>query len=81
MKFLAWDIGIKNLAYSLIDFDVDKKTKEIIDWGIVNLMNDVDKGPKTEKMCGETNVNGNKCTSKATFLFSNDSINCPPLRT
>jgi hypothetical protein len=72
MKFLAWDIGIKNLAYSLIDFDVDKKTKEIIDWGIVNLMNDVDKGPKTEKLCCETNVNGNKCTSKATSLFSND---------
>jgi glycerol kinase len=31
MKFLGWDVGIKNLAYSLIDYNEETQTKEIID--------------------------------------------------
>jgi hypothetical protein len=80
MKFLAWDIGIKNLAYSLIDFnnnnnnDNDNETthKEILEWDIVNLMVDVDKQPKEGKICCESNASGTKCTTKAVYLFSND---------
>ena len=34
--YLGWDIGIKNLAYCLMDY-IDNKFV-IIDWGIINLM-------------------------------------------
>jgi len=73
MKFLAWDVGIKNLAYSIIDFDKDNNTKTIIDWGVINLMNEVDEKPKEVKICCENNVSGGKCKTKAIYLFSNDS--------
>ena len=33
--YLSWDIGIKNLAYCLMDF---KNAFEMIDWGIINLL-------------------------------------------
>ena len=74
MKFLAWDVGIKNLAFSIIDYDQELKTKEIIDWGIVNLMNEVDEDDNTTKIkvCCESNQNGKKCSSKALFLFQDD---------
>ncbi len=72
MKFLAWDVGIKNLAYSIIDYNIELKTKEIIDWGIVNLMNEVDEDEHKMKICCETNQNGNKCSSKAIFLFQDN---------
>ena len=34
MRVLSWDVGIKNLAYCLID------NSKIIDWGIINLLED-----------------------------------------
>ena len=73
MKFLAWDVGIKNLAYSVIDYDTETHLKTIIEWGIVNLMTEVDAKPKEERICCETNMKGGKCTSKVVYLFSNDS--------
>ncbi len=74
MKFLAWDVGVKNLAYSIIDFDTDKQTKEILEWGIVNLMTEVDeeKKPDTSIICCESNAKGKKCETKAVFLFQSD---------
>lgn len=38
MKIISFDVGIKNLAYCIIDVDNDKKYK-IYDWGIIDLMN------------------------------------------
>jgi len=73
MKFLAWDVGIKNLAYSIIDYDTETHLKTIIEWGVVNLMTEVDAKPKEERICCETNMKGGKCTSKVVYLFSNDS--------
>jgi hypothetical protein len=73
MKFLAWDVGIKNLAYSIIDFDKDNNTKSIIDWGVINLMNEVDEKPKEIRICCENNVSGGKCKTKAIYIFSKDS--------
>jgi hypothetical protein len=73
MKFLAWDVGIKNLAYSIIDFDKENNSKTIIDWGVINLMNEVDEKPKEIRICCENNVSGGKCKTKAIYLFSNDS--------
>lgn len=74
MKYLAWDIGIKNLAYSIIDFDIKTKQKTIQDWGIVNLMTEVGKTTtkKPSLICSSTNQKGKPCTKKATFLFIDD---------
>ena len=55
MKFLGWDVGIKNLAYSLIDYNEETQTKEIIDWGVINLMSEVDAEPKHVHLCCESN--------------------------
>jgi hypothetical protein len=69
MKFLAWDVGIKNLAYSIIDYDIDTKNKTIIDWGVLNLMNDIDEIEKEAHKCAESNQNGKKCTTNVAYLF------------
>ncbi len=74
MKFLAWDVGVKNLAYSIIEFDTEKHTKEILEWGIINLMTEVDEEKKedTSIICCESNSKGKKCEAKAIFLFQTD---------
>ena len=41
MKYLSFDVGIKNLAYCSLNED-----KKILDWGIINL----NKDPKCQ--CG-----------------------------
>ena len=37
MLILSFDVGIKNLAYCLLEYDPYKKTKLIKKWDIVNL--------------------------------------------
>ena len=53
MKYLSFDVGIKNLAYCSLN---DKK--EILDWGIINL----DKNPICQ--CGLQKP----CQKSATFI-------------
>jgi pentapeptide MXKDX repeat protein len=72
MKYLAWDIGIKNLAYSTIDYDLEKKTKTIINWGVINLMEAVDEEVKKPLSCCESSAKGAKCNVKAMFLFEDN---------
>ena len=72
MKFLGWDVGIKNLAYSLIDYNEETQTKEIIDWGVINLMTEVDEAPKQDHLCCESNKKGKKCELKAIYLLQSD---------
>lgn len=38
MKILSWDVGIINLSYCILEFDLDNKEKKIIQWGIINLI-------------------------------------------
>ena len=40
MKILSWDIGIKNLAYCLINIDDDTDTINIEDWNIIKVTED-----------------------------------------
>jgi len=57
MKLISWDIGIKNLAYCVIDYDYIKNTSEtvtcyesiknIIEWDIINVVPDCDHCYKT----------------------------------
>jgi hypothetical protein len=59
MKILSFDVGIKNLAYCLIDFIKDPKTESYTDfrilrWDIINLMDD-------RNVCQHLLRTGNKC--------------------
>lgn len=72
MKFLAWDIGIKNLAYSVINYDDQKTTKTILKWGVINLMESPTDAPKKVNLCCETSAKGKKCTAKVAFVFNSD---------
>ena len=38
MKILSWDIGIINLSYCILDFDIENNEKKILEWGIINLI-------------------------------------------
>ena len=58
MKYLSFDVGIKNLAYCSLN---DKK--EILDWGIINL----DKNPICQ--CGLQKP----CCKSATFIVTDDN--------
>jgi hypothetical protein len=67
VRVLAWDVGIKNLAYCLINADGTKNdcSFEIEKWGIINLNNETD-----DLYCTQKIKSGEKCTSKAKFLFT-----------
>ena len=38
MKILSFDVGIKNLAYCIINYDIDNDIIQIIEWDIINLL-------------------------------------------
>ena len=59
--YLGWDVGIKNLAYCLLNKKGDKL--EIIDWGIINLL--VHKSPPI--YCNCLKVNGDVCGRRASY--------------
>lgn len=40
MKILSFDIGIKNLAYCILNYDKETKNIKIIDWNIINILQD-----------------------------------------
>ena len=58
MKYLSFDVGIKNLAFCSIN-----DNKQILDWGIINL----DKNPKCQ--CGLQK----ECQKSATFIVTCDN--------
>lgn len=63
MRYLSWDIGIKNLSYCLLEYDKDSNIGKIIKWEIINLLDDkkqvvykcqkIIKKKKEEKVCGK----------------------------
>ena len=54
MRILSIDVGIKNLAYCLID------DHSIVTWGVIDLLED------NKKMC-DVVTKDKKCTSEAKF--------------
>ena len=38
MKIISWDVGIKNLAYCIIEYDEIVQQKTILYWNIINLI-------------------------------------------
>ena len=76
-KILSFDVGIKNLAYCIIEKDLTQEDFKIITWGIINLA-----GPTTK--CDFVMKSG-QCTSPAKMqiyhkdkilINGKESINC-----
>ena len=65
MYFIGWDIGIKNLAYCIIE--KTKETEKIIDLNIINLIDDI-----IIPKCNQINKNDNPC--KSTSLYKLDNL-------
>lgn len=57
----SWDVGIKNLAYCILE-DVANQEPHIISWGIINLVED-----DIIKCDAYQKKTGNKCTKNATL--------------
>ena len=69
-KILSFDIGIKNLAYCLIETTIDPSNNHIVrDWGIINIMEDIT--DKQEK-CINIKRGGKKCDKPASFYIDNE---------
>ena len=62
MYCVGWDIGIKNLAYCIIEID-ENKNEKIVDMNIISLIDD----PKIYK-CTEINKNKSSCKSNASYF-------------
>ena len=62
-KYIGWDIGIKNLSYCIID-----ETYNILDWNIINLIDD----QKEKNKCSEKMKNGNMCGKKISYIDWNN---------
>ena len=78
-KVLSFDVGIKNLAYCILDYNISDKEYKITGWGIINLSDEVapdkcsqfivNKKDKTEKVCGK----------KASFIINDKKSPEPPI--
>jgi len=63
-KICSWDVGIKNLAYCIIN--QKENTFEIEKWNIINLMEDINK----KLVCCSKIKSGNLCNKKASYTGS-----------
>jgi hypothetical protein len=50
MRLISYDIGIKNLAYCLLEYDADSKKISILDWNIINLL----ENENIQRQCSQT---------------------------
>ena len=69
MLYIGWDIGIKNLAYCLIEYKNNIQT--IKEFDVINLIEDIE---EPIYICSLTHKNGNKCKSKAIYLEEGNNI-------
>jgi hypothetical protein len=71
MKIISFDVGIKNLAYCILDVNQDKKFK-IHDWGIIDLVN------KPVFLCGckQKKKPYAICGKSATYMDSEQKYYC-----
>lgn len=69
IKYIGWDIGIKNLSYCIIDEEYN-----IIDWNIVNLL-EYEEEVKVKHECSILKKNGDKCEKKVSHIDYTENIN------
>lgn len=65
MAVMAWDVGIKNLAYCVLDPDTD-----VLDWDIINIS-----GCAKLQCCGKSKA-GKVCGKAASFYLDEDHGYC-----
>ena len=72
--YLGWDVGIKNLAYCLIDYNIKTKQFIIVDWGIVNLLDDY----STVQYCNQTKKGdaSEVCGKTASYSSEGENYYC-----
>lgn len=73
MRILSYDIGIKNLAFCLVDYDVITKKLVIEEWNIINLL---ENEFNNELLCKYINKNKpyNNCKNTAIFSSKNNNF-------
>jgi len=61
-RIISFDVGIKNLAYCIINFNKEtKKFENIQNWGLLNLKSDLWVPEQNEKKCQGMEKKGNVC--------------------
>ena len=81
--YIGWDIGIKNLSYCLLDDVTENNTNEqenvislsgkkikIVDWGVINVVDDVSHGTPSFEKRTPIKCGFGKCTKKATYCHT-----------
>jgi len=64
MKILSFDVGIKNMAYCILE--IDSSNISIIDWSVINLMDET-----VSHTCTVIQKNKKSCKSKAKYFLNN----------
>ena len=67
MKYISFDVGIKNMAYCVFDCSGSKESPHIVDWNILNLMDKED-----EFFCSALTKSGKICNKKGKYSKDND---------
>jgi hypothetical protein len=77
MKLISFDVGIKNLAYCIIDISssilvtpIQHSKYHILDWGVLNL-NQSNKSTVQNAKCQHSTTKG-KCTKNARFVLNQE---------
>ena len=66
MKFLSFDVGIKNLAYCIVNYELENPSEFKIDkWGIINLIEDEQQKSHENEKCKCFNKNKKVCGGRA----------------
>lgn len=61
-RVISFDVGIKNLAYCIINFNKESGSlHNIVDWGLINLKSDLWVPDHNEKRCQAKDKKGNVC--------------------
>ena len=70
MKILSWDVGIINLSYCILEYDLDSKENKILFWGIINLID----SPEMKKNMNLVFENIPKKLHENNFLLDVDAV-------
>ena len=71
-RLLSFDVGIKNMAYCLLDLSQNS----ILEWTVLNLCDDPSSTNTTKITCTQTLQNGKPCKQKAKYKYKDQQYAC-----